>query len=122
MSHKIPGQLVVPVPLHSGRLRQRGYNQSELLAKGVARTSGIPLDKQLLTRTKNTPPQVASQGREERRSNVDGSFQCQADLSGVSLILIDDVATTGSTLSACAAALKGAGATSVHALVLAREA
>ena len=122
MSHKIPGQLVVPVPLHPARLRQRGYNQSELLAKGVARTAGFPLGKQLLTRTKNTPPQVASQGREQRRSNVDGSFQCQADLSGVSLILIDDVATTGSTLSACAAALKTAGATSVHALVLAREA
>ena len=122
MSHKIPGQLIVPVPLHPGRLRQRGYNQSDLLAKGVARTAGIPVGKQLLTRTKNTSPQVASQGREERRSNVDGSFRCQTDLSGVSLILIDDVATTGSTLSACAAALKAAGATSVHALVLAREA
>ena len=122
MSYKIPGQLVVPVPLHPVRLRQRGYNQSDLLAKGVARTSGIPLAKHLLTRTKNTSPQVASQGREQRRSNVDGSFRCGADLSGVSLILIDDVATTGSTLSACAAALKAAGAISVHALALAREA
>ena len=120
LSLKMPGQLVVPVPMHPGRLRQRGYNQSDLLAKEVARTAGIPLAKRLLTRTQNTPPQVKSQGREQRRANVDGSFRAESDLSGITLILVDDVATTGSTLSACAAALKAAGAASVHALTLAQ--
>ncbi|PKB80891.1 MAG: hypothetical protein BZY88_07715 [SAR202 cluster bacterium Io17-Chloro-G9] len=121
-THRMPGSLLVPVPLHASRLRQRGYNQSELLAKAASQTSEIPLEPRLLSRTKNTQPQVESQGRDQRRANVEGSFKCRSALTGVSVILIDDVATTGSTLSACAAALKAAGAESVWGLVLAREA
>ena len=120
-THRIPGELLVPVPLHSSRLRQRGYNQSDLLAKAAAQASEISWENRLLTRTNNTPAQVGSQGRDQRRANVDGSFKCRPGLSAVSVILIDDVATTGSTLSACAAALKSAGAKSVWGLVLARE-
>ena len=110
------------MPLHSSRLRQRGYNQSELLAKAAAKASGIPLETRLLSRTKNTSPQVESQSRDQRRDNVDGNFECRSSIAGVSVILIDDVATTGSTISACAAVLKAAGARSVWGLVLAREA
>ena len=118
--HPLPGDLIVPVPLHSRRLRERGYNQSELLAKGLAKQSGLALDSSLLSRIKHSRPQVGA-SREQRRINVDGSFQCRSDLSGRSVILVDDVATTGSTLSACALELKAAGATSVWGLVLARE-
>ena len=69
---------------------------------------------------KNNPPQVSA-SQEKRRENVQGSFRCDGRLDGQAVILVDDVATTGSTLSACAAALKAAGASSVWCLVLARE-
>ena len=121
-THQIPGALLEPVPLHSRRLRQRGYNQSELLAKWASQASGISLETRLLTRSKNTPPQVESQSRDQRQTNVEGSFKSLSGVNGASVILIDDVATRGSTLSACAAALKAAGAESVWGLVLAREA
>ena len=127
-SGRIPGDLLVPVPLHSSRRRQRGYNQSELLAREISKTTGLPVDNGLLARVHNTPPQVGAAGREERRRNVDGSFEvkngprAKPDLRGAAIIVVDDVATTGSTISACASALKLAGAASVWGLVLAREA
>lgn len=119
---RIPGEVLVPVPLHSSRRRQRGYNQSELLAREVSKTTGIRVDNGLLARVRNTPPQVGTAGRAERRRNADGSFQAVAGLKGAAIIVVDDVATTGSTISACASALKSAGAASVWGLVLAREA
>ena len=117
----VPGDVIVPVPLHRRRLRERGYNQSALLAREVSKLSGIPVDEGLLVRTKDTPPQVQAANREQRRTNVEGSFQCPEKVDGRALILVDDVATTGSTLSACASALKDRGAASVWGLVLARE-
>ena len=117
----VPGDVIVPVPLHRRRLRERGYNQSALLAREVSKLSGIPVDEGLLVRTKDTPPQVRAANREQRRTNVEGSFQCPENVEGRALILVDDVATTGSTLSACARALKDRGAASVWGLVLARE-
>ena len=120
-SHSIPGDELVPVSLHSRRLRERGYNQSELLAKELSKRTGLPVNAGVLVRARDSGPQVQTASRERRRDNVSGSFQCKDDMTGRRLILIDDVATTGSTLSACAAALKAAGAASVWALVLARE-
>ncbi|PKB64590.1 MAG: hypothetical protein BZY80_02370 [SAR202 cluster bacterium Io17-Chloro-G2] len=125
---RIPGGVLVPVPMPSSRARQRGYNQSELLAMEVSKTTGIPMDNGLLARVRNTPPQVGTAGRAERRRNVEGSFEAKTgpraktDLRGAAVIVVDDVATTGSTISACASALKSAGAASVWGLVLAREA
>lgn len=116
----IPGDVLVPVPLHPRRLRSRGYNQSALLAKELSKNLGLDMDQSLLIRAKNNPPQVSA-SREERRENVQGSFRCDGPAGGRSVILVDDVATTGSTLSACAAVLKAAGASSVWCLVLARE-
>ena len=116
----LPGDLVMPVPLHPHRMRSRGYNQSELLARKLARETGLDLDVSSLARVKNSGPQVGG-NRELRRSNVEGSFVCWADLSSRRVILVDDVATTGSTLSACGSELKGAGASSVWGVVLARE-
>ncbi len=112
--------VLVPVPLHPRRLRSRGYNQSALLTKELSKKLGLDMDESLLIRAKNTRPQVSA-SREERRENVQGSFRCDRDVNGQAVILVDDVATTGSTLSACAAVLKDAGATSVWCLVLARE-
>ena len=120
-THSIPGDSLVPVPLHPGRLRRRGYNQALLLAKELGKLQGLEVHDDLLRRTKNSPPQVEAISLEQRRLNVAGSFDCRGDAAGSKIILIDDVTTTGSTLSACAAALKRAGASSVWGLTLARE-
>ena len=121
-SNNIPGHVIVPVPLHTRRLRERGYNQSELLARELSKRSGIPIDTQAVRRTRNTPPQVDMVSHEERKHNTEGAFECVSDMEGASVLLIDDVVTTGSTLSACAAALKTAGAGSVWGLAPARQA
>lgn len=112
---------LIPVPLHPRRLRRRGYNQSALLAREIGRNLNVPLQENLLIRVKNPQPQAQTPSSQQRRSNVSGNFACPADASGLTALLIDDVATTASTLSECAAALKTAGATRVHALVLARD-
>lgn len=117
---ELPVELIVPVPLHRRRLRSRGYNQAALLARELGKRSGLPVDDGLLVRNLDTPPQVAAD-REQRRSNVSGSFHCVGEVPARAVLLVDDVATTGSTLSACAAALKDAGATQVWGLTLARE-
>ena len=116
----LPGRVIVPAPLHPRRLRRRGYNQSALLARELAKVTGLDLDEGLLTRTKQAAPQVGA-SRSQRRENVRDSFACSRSASGLSVLLVDDVATTGSTLSACAAALKASGAAAVWGLTLARE-
>ena len=112
--------LIVPVPLHPGRERERGYNQSELLARELSHLTGIPSEPDLLRRTRDTAPQVSMEGYEQRRRNIEGAFECVGDPSGLSVLLVDDVVTTGSTMSACAAPLKAKGATSVWGISLAR--
>ena len=119
-SQPIPGEVIVPVPLHRRRLRSRGYNQSALLARDLGKLTGLPVNEGLVVRIKDTPPQV-SLSRQERVQNVEGSFQCVGDAVGQAVLLLDDVVTTGSTMSACSAALKEAGAVSVWGMALARE-
>jgi len=123
--HKFPapptGQILVPVPLHPRRLRSRGYNQSYLLAKEVGKLLDIPVRQDLVARTKDSPPQVEVRSSGQRRANAAGSFTGAAAAEGLSILLVDDIATTGSTLFACAAALKKAGAAKVWGLVLARD-
>ncbi len=113
--------VLIPAPLHPRRLRSRGYNQSAMLAREIGKRLDIPVREEVLVRVADPPPQVQAKTRDERRDNVAGNFVCKSDVSGLRALLIDDVATTGSTLSECAAALKAAGATRVHALCLARE-
>ena len=114
--------LVVPVPLSGRRKRTRGYNQAEALAKGLARDLGLPAPRGALARRRHTPPQARSSGAEARRANVAGAFSADSEaVAGRAVLLIDDVATTGATLSACASALREAGAASVWALTFARE-
>jgi ComF family protein len=109
-AHPMSGEVLVPVPLHPCRLRSRGYNQAALLARELGKLSSLPVNERLLSRTKNTPPQVQTSSREERHHNMSGSFGCISEAHGLAVILVDDVNTTGSTLSACAVALKEAGA------------
>ena len=117
----LQGHSLVPVPLHKGRLRQRGYNQSALLAREAGRVTGLPVDEDLLMRTRATPPQVSLSTREQREQNVAGSFQARRHVAGQRFVLVDDVVTTGSTMSACASALKAAGAASVKGIAVARQ-
>ena len=121
-SNPMRGHILVPVPLHTRRTRERGYNQSELLAAELSKWTGMLIEARALRRTRNTPPQVDMESYEERKHNTDGAFECVSDMDGVSVLLIDDVVTTGNTMSACAASLKTAGAASVWGLALARQA
>ncbi len=121
-ANPIPGDVLVPVPLHRKRLRERGYNQSGLLARELGRLSRLPVADSCLVREIATPPQARTTNLEERQSNVANAFTCRDDsLRGKQVLLIDDVATSGATLDACARALKAAGAASVWGLTLARE-
>ena len=118
----VPGDVLVPVPLHSKRLKERGYNQSALLAKELSRLTGLPVNDGCLIRNCYNVPQAKTRNVEERRQNVVGIFTCKnKDLRDKKVLLIDDVTTSGATLNACAAALKAAGAMSVWGLTLARE-
>jgi len=111
--------VIIPVPLHAARLAERGYNQSALLARIVSREAGVPIDETVLVRTKATQQQATLKAL-ERRKNVEDSFACRGDVAGKNVVLVDDVCTTGSTLEACAVALRAAGAASVWAFTLAR--
>ena len=121
-ANALPGDVLVPVPLHPRRLRQRGYNQSVLLARELAQLTGLPVIEDCLCRSRNSLPQARTATVEERRDNVIGAFICKNEkLAGAGVILIDDVCTTGATLEACASALKIGGTESVWGLTLARE-
>ncbi len=115
-----PSQVIlVPVPLHKKRELERGYNQSELLAEGVGRAIGAPV-LSLLRRVRETESQVKVGGRVERLGNLAGAFEVLGRIpAGGQIVLVDDIVTTGSTLLACAEALRAAGAENIVALTLA---
>jgi ComF family protein len=118
----LPAAVLVPVPLHPRRLKERGYNQSSLLTNLLGKSLGLPVDEDCLVRRKFVLAQTRTHTAGERRQNVREAFACPAaNLSGQDVLLIDDVSTSGATLDACAGALKSAGAKSVWGLVLARE-
>lgn len=116
-----PADIIIPVPLHSTRFRDRGFNQSSLLARQFSKINNIPVSETALKRIKSTPSQTRLK-RRLRRKNVAGAFACKnADaICGKRILLIDDVYTTGSTLNECARVLKEAGAGSVECLAYAR--
>jgi competence protein ComFC len=113
--------LIVPIPLHPARLRERGFNQSALLARQLSKLTAIPLSETALRRTRQHPSQARAANLMERQVNVRGAFRADDIPPGCRLILVDDVATSGATLNAAAAALKDGGAAEVHGLTLARE-
>jgi ComF family protein len=113
--------ILVPVPLHRARLWQRGFNQSALVAREIGARLSIPSDPRLLRRVKRTPP-LKGMSLSQRQRTVAGAFQVSsaADLQGRTVVLVDDVLTTGSTADACAKALRRAGAARVELVSWAR--
>jgi ComF family protein len=111
--------LIVPVPLSQQRLRSRGFNQAVEIARRLERESGIPLGLTVGLRTLEAPPQSTLPWK-ERRKNVRDAFECTTDLSGKSVIVVDDVMTTGATLNEFARVLKDHGASRVINCVAAR--
>jgi ComF family protein len=115
--------VIVPVPLHPRRRSERGFNQSELLAAALARRAGFPLHARALVRRKDTPPQTGLSAAARRR-NVAGAFAVREHpcVHGRTILLVDDVLTTGATARACAGALRAAGAAAVDLMTVARVA
>lgn len=114
--------IIVPVPIHKRRLKERGYNQSLLLARKLSSLTRIPIAEGALTRIRYTSPQAKSDNVDQRRKNIMNAFRCSSHgISGRRILLIDDVCTSGATLNSCAGSLKAAGAASVWGLTLAKE-
>jgi ComF family protein len=118
------GELLVPVPVHAERARRRGYDQAVLLTVEISRRLSMPW-LPALERTRNTSPQF-DLGRRARRANVAGAFAVRGPREAAAVrdrwvVLVDDVVTTGSTLTSCAEALYAAGAATVSAVTVARE-
>ena len=118
--NRLPADVLVPVPLHASRQRERGYNQAALLAQELAAAASLPMIEGCLVRTRQTASQTTLSGA-ERKVNVREAFACvDGRLAGRQVLLLDDVCTTGATLEACAIACRQAGARSVWALTLGR--
>lgn len=109
----------IPMPLHPAKLRERGFNQSLLLAARVARELDVKLLHNTCQRVRDTPPQSALPWK-ERKKNVRGAFRCDADLTGKRVVLVDDVMTTGASLDALATAVQKMGASEIGVWVVAR--
>lgn len=122
-ANPLSADLLIPVPLHPARQRERGYNQADLLARALGDMIGLPVITTGFQRVRHTQPQM-SLGAAERRENVQGAFtylsRSDNRISGQRVVVIDDVCTTGSTMEACSLALKAAGASVVWGFTLAR--
>jgi ComF family protein len=115
-----PVQAIVPVPLGKKRLQERGYNQVGLVARPLAHEVGMEYIPQALQKTRETRSQVGL-GIAQRQENVHNAYRAESQwVKGKSLLLMDDVATTGSTISACTESLLAAGAQEVYVLTIAR--
>lgn len=123
-ANKITAAAIVPVPLHPARFAERGYNQSELLARALAREIGLPVYARAVSRVKNTAPQHELSPA-ERSLNLRGAFAAGPDIAKVrsqNIILLDDIITTGATAANCAAVLRAGGAANVYVLAVAAHA
>lgn len=121
LAHAPPGRadVIVPMPLSQHRLRERGFNQALELARAAAAAAGIRVDAGLCLKTRDTTAQTRLPWK-QRRKNIRGAFLVPADIAGLHVVVVDDVLTTGATLSELARTLKRAGAASVTGWVLAR--
>lgn len=121
-TQELPIDVLVPVPLHPSRQKERGYNQTEVLGRLLSERTSIEVAPLALRRIRPTPPQAGVADRAQRVLNVAGAFTAEASVvSGKRVLLLDDVCTTGATLNECARELPAAGAASVSGLTLARE-
>lgn len=116
-----PYDLIIPIPLHVGRLRERGFNQALLLAWEIGKVLEVEVDPFLMVKKRATPPQAALAG-DERRKNLRGVFDLKdpAAVEDKRILLVDDVYTTGATIEEASRVLLAAGALRVEAVVLAR--
>lgn len=115
---RMRADVLVPVPVHPSRMKTRGYNQAELLARGIGRSLGIPVRSDLLRRSRKTAPQKELNPA-ERLKNLEQAFEAEGNFVGIeTVILIDDIYTTGSTIEACTRALKRAGVKTVYFLTI----
>ena len=114
--------LIVPIPLHGSRERERGFNQAAVLARELAHATMLPIDEHSLVRRVHTERHRAGMDARARRESVAGSFEVRQPklVAGRNVLLVDDVFTTGATVSECAAVLKSAGAANVYVLTIAR--
>ena len=119
LNEHLVADLIIPLPLHLERLRERGFNQALELARPISAKQGIPIDTTSCTRSRNTPAQANLNWR-EREKNVRGAFHCSADFTGKRVVLVDDVMTTGASLNECARTLKLHGTIEVSLLIIAR--
>jgi len=112
---------VTGVPLHSAKLRERSYNQANILARHFAKRRSIPFEPRCLAKIRHTETQTRLNAR-QRKANVRNAFVTPMPdwIKGRRILIVDDVMTTGATVNECAAVLRGAGATSVHVLTVAR--
>lgn len=111
--------IILPIPLHSERLRERGYNQAELLADIVAAELSLSCATDCVARVRNTEQQAQLSGA-ERRSNVKGAFEVVTDVAGLRILLVDDVVTSGETLNECASELRKHGAAAVYGIAVSK--
>jgi len=111
--------IIIPVPIHKNRLKLRGFNQSLEISKKLSRLIGVPIERNILIRTKDTISQVGLK-KSEREKNVKNVFRVIGDIKGINIVLVDDVYTSGATASECSKVLKKAGARVVSVLVVAR--
>jgi ComF family protein len=122
LENSLTGDVLVPVPLHDRRLRERGYNQSHLLAAELSQQISVAVNPALVKRVRHTGPQARSAGVHERKANMENAFICNSgEAAGRDIVIIDDVCTSGATLESCASTLKAAGANHVLGFTLARE-
>lgn len=114
--------IMMPIPISSSRKRERGYNQSELLARKISKMASIPIEIQVLKKEKHNQPQ-SSLNKEQRRENVKNVYKVQNELKiqNKKILLFDDIYTTGSTVNECARVLKIAGCQMVGVLTMARD-
>ena len=109
---------ILPVPIHRSRLLKRGYNQAELVASRLSKALGVPLRRNILLRVKHTEAQKEL-GPEERIRNMQHALKVRGDLKGLrTVLLVDDIYTTGSTLEACTRVLLAAGVEKVYAVTV----
>lgn len=113
--------MVIPVPLHPRRKRERGFNQAELLSQHVAELLRLPHETHALKRVRYEEPQAKIRTRAERELNMTGAFEADISIAKKNILLVDDVMTTGATLRAATEALKNAGARKIIALVVAKR-
>ena len=118
--HAVSADVVTWIPLSRARLRKRGYDQAKLLAEEVAARQSLPCER-MIEKIRNNRAQSGTKSAEERKKNVEGVYRAVTDCSGARILLVDDIVTTGATLSEAAETLLKAGALEVTGLTAARN-